>query len=117
MNSTSTNQLQAQISRIKQKLCALGDMTPGALSTQYNVCGNPTCRCKDPENPQRHGPYNQLSFSRKGKSTTRFVRKEELKEVKKQVENYAKFKALVDEWIEISLKLADFKRQENRRIS
>ncbi|MGC9328602.1 MAG: DUF6788 family protein [Candidatus Hinthialibacter sp.] len=29
-------------------------MRPGALSQQYNVCGNPRCRCKDPQHPQKH---------------------------------------------------------------
>jgi hypothetical protein len=44
--------LERQIEKTKQ---ALGDMRPGSLSTQYNVCGKLGCRCKaDP--PQKHGP-------------------------------------------------------------
>jgi len=47
--------------QIKAELAALGEMRPGSLSRQYNVCGKPNCRCKDPQNPQRHGPCYQLS--------------------------------------------------------
>jgi len=44
-----------QIERVKVKLAALGDLRPGSLSTQYNVCGTPGCRCKATP-PEKHGP-------------------------------------------------------------
>ncbi len=48
--------LEAEIAEIKRQLAAIGDLRPGTLSEQYNVCGNPKCRCKaDP--PRKHGPY------------------------------------------------------------
>ena len=48
----------------KCDLAALGDLRPGSLSIQYNVCGSPGCRCKaDP--PVKHGPYYQVSYTRK----------------------------------------------------
>ncbi len=52
--------LEAQIEKIKQKLASLGDLHPGSLSQQYNVCGNPKCRCKE-DPPRRHGPYYHLN--------------------------------------------------------
>jgi hypothetical protein len=60
--------LLRQIERVKVKLAALGDLRPGSLSTQYNVCGTPGCRCKATP-PEKHGPYYQVSFTRKGKSS------------------------------------------------
>ena len=69
--------LEARIETLKQAIIRLGDLRPGKLSQQYNVCGKADCRCKaDP--PQKHGPYYQLSFTRKGKSSTQFVREEDL---------------------------------------
>jgi hypothetical protein len=63
--------LEAQIAKLKQEIARLGDLRPGKLSQQYNVCGKADCRCKaDP--PQKHGPYYQLSFTRNGKSSTQF---------------------------------------------
>lgn len=104
--TTRLAQMQQRIQRIKEELLALGDMRPGALNKQYNVCGKPNCRCKDPEDPKRHGPYYQLSYTRKGKSTTEFVRKEMVAEVKRQIRTYARFKKLIDEWVALALRLA-----------
>lgn len=85
-------------------------MRPGALSQQYNVCGKPNCRCKDPVHPKKHGPYYQLSYTHKGKSTTEFVKKERVAEVRRQIRTYARFKKLTDEWVKLALRIA--KRQE-----
>src|SRR3990172_8469554 len=60
--------LERRIERIKRELPALGDLRPGSLSQQYNVCGVAGCRCKASP-PKKHGPYYQLSISRKGKDT------------------------------------------------
>jgi len=70
-------QIERQIERVKRDMVALGDLRPGSLSTQYNVCGSPGCKCKATP-PHKHGPYYQVSFTRKGKSGTKFVRKEKL---------------------------------------
>ena len=96
--------LETAIERIKRELWSLGDLRPGSLSQQYNVCGNPQCRCKE-DPPRKHGPYYQLSFTRKGKSGTRFIRKSHVAMVKKQVKNYARLRTLVDRWIELSTQL------------
>jgi len=111
MTTKRLRQLQERIDRIRRNLADIGDMTPGSLSTQYNVCGNPTCRCKDPRHPVRHGPYYQLSYTRKGKSTTRFVRKEELRAAKEQLKNYARFRKLVEKWIDLALELSQLRRR------
>ena len=73
-------------------------MHPGSLSEQYNVCGKPGCRCNTQE-PQKHGPYCQLSFTWRGKGRTRFVRAERLAEVRQKIANYKRFRELTDEWV------------------
>jgi hypothetical protein len=96
--------LETKIEAIKQELVSLGELRPGSLSKQYNVCGNPRCRCKaDP--PRKHGPYYQLSFTRNGKSGTRFIKKSHVAIVRKQVKNYGRLRVLVDRWIELSTQL------------
>src|SRR5437870_13295984 len=78
--AVSAESLEKRIQIIKQQISKLGDLRPGALSKQYNICGNPNCRCKaDP--PVKHGPYYQISFTRHGKSSSQFVREEDLAEV------------------------------------
>jgi hypothetical protein len=104
MNRRETT-LERRIERIKSDLLALGELRPGSLSEQYNVCGVAGCQCKASP-PKKHGPYYQLSFTRKGKSTSRFVRREEVAVVRRQLKNYSKLRALVDEWIDASMELS-----------
>jgi len=101
-------QLERQIEKVKRDLAALGDLRPGSLSTQYNVCGTPDCRCKaDP--PKKHGPYYQISFSRKGKSSSKFVKKEDLPAICKQLKNYERLKELMDRWIDLATELSNLR--------
>lgn len=97
--------LQREIERIKRELNELGDLRPGSLSEQYNVCGKTTCRCKASP-PQKHGPYYQVSYTRKGRSGTKFVRREHVATVKRQIKNYTKMRRLVDRWIEAGAELS-----------
>ena len=106
--------LEKRIEIIKGKLSALGDMRPGSMSTQFNVCGNPTCRCKDKDNPKKHGPYYQLSYTHKGRSKSEFVKKEDLAAVKKQLKNYQRFKKLTADWVDLSLKLARLRKSAEK---
>ena len=106
-------ELTATINRVKTQLAELGDLRPGALSEQYNTCRTPGCRCKaDP--PQRHGPYHQLSYSRRGRSTTENVRPQHLADVKAQLANYHKLRELIDEWIDAAIELDRLRRARTR---
>lgn len=105
--------LERKIERIKRELAELGDLRPGTLSQQYNVCGVAGCHCKASP-PKKHGPYYQISFTRKGKSGSRFVRREDLTTVKRQLKNYARLRKLVDEWIDLGIELATLRVKAER---
>ena len=116
MNATAPVQTTEQrIQAIKAELATLGEMRPGSLSQQYNVCGKPNCRCKDPQHPQRHGPYYQLSWVHRGKSTTQFIRRPLLPQVRAQIATYNKFRKLTEEWVNLALRLAQAKLVAARR--
>ena len=68
-------------------------------------------RCKDPENPQRHGPYHQLSWVHRGKSTTQFIRRPFVSQVKTELASYKTFRRLTDQWVELALDAAKLKLQ------
>jgi len=106
--------LQQRIDKIKQQIAALGDLRPGALSQQYNVCGNPSCRCKATP-PVKHGPYYQISVKRHGKSTSQFVREPDLAEVQIQLDNYRRLRELVDKWITLSSEISSLRIRQLRR--
>jgi hypothetical protein len=107
MKTTPTVEtLEAQIAQIKAQLQKHGAMRPGSLSRQYNVCGKPGCRCKDPKQPRRHGPYYQLNYVYRGKKTSQFIRREILREVRTELANYKQFRRLTEQWIGLALKVA-----------
>ncbi len=105
--------LLRQIEKVKAQLAAVGDLRPGSLSTQYNVCGTPGCRCKATP-PKKHGPYYQVSFTRKGKSSSKFVRKEDLAAVRQELKNYERMKTLVDRRIDLATELSNLRLANNR---
>jgi hypothetical protein len=94
------------IQRIQAQLAQLGPVLPGSLSEQWNVCGTPGCRCKAASNPTKHGPYYQLSFTVAGKSSTLFVQKEDVGEVRRRLKRYQQFKMLTIAWVQACLALA-----------
>lgn len=106
MNTKKICSRQAQIEEIKKKLLRLGPVRPGSLSKQYNICGNPKCRCKDPLNPQKHGPYYNLSYTWNGKGRTEFVRDEHVAQIREQINNYKILKALIKQWVDLSIEIA-----------
>ncbi|MBC8485570.1 MAG: hypothetical protein H8D45_05975 [Bacteroidetes bacterium] len=97
---------EKEISKIKNKLFNLKAMIPGTLSKQWNVCGNAGCKCKDSKQPVKHGPYYQLSFSLKDKSSSFFVKEKDLDEVRKCMEQYKQFKKLNIELTQAYIELA-----------
>ncbi len=103
---TKRHVLEQRLESIKRELTTLGELRPGSLSQQYNVCGSSTCRCKA-NPPKKHGPYTQLSWTRKRKSKTRFVGKAELASVRQQTDNYERLQGLVEQWIDLAIELSD----------
>jgi len=84
-------QIEKRIERIKEQLCEIGEMRPGSLTKQY----------KDPKN--KKGPYYQLSYTLAMKSRTEYIRKDFVKEIRRQVRNYNRYKQLTSEWIALSI--------------
>lgn len=106
--------LQRQIDKIKRDLVQLESLRFGSLSKQYNVCNTPGCRCKTSPS-HKHGPYHQISYTRKGKSSTRAVRREDLAEVKKQIRNYARLRDLVERWVDLATELSELQLQQRHQ--
>ena len=103
MANKRLKEIQRRIARIKAELAAIDDMRPGSLTRQY----------KDPE---RHsGSYYQLSYTRDMKSRTEYIARDWLREVRHQIANYQRFKALTNEWIALSIEQCRLKMKLTRR--
>jgi len=102
----SLQKVEEKITQIQKQLAALGPMHPGSISLQYQVCGKKGCKCQDPTEPQRHGPYCKLSYVHRGKKVCRFVRADCVDQLKVRLKAYKAFRKLTDRWIELSVKRA-----------
>ena len=91
MSQKRIQQVERRIDRIKRALLEIGPMRPGSLTRQY----------KDPQH--QAGAYWQISYTRQMKSRTEYVRKEYVKEVRRQTVTHKRFKRLVDQWIDLSI--------------
>lgn len=89
--STELEKKEKKISALLAGMAKLGPMRPGSLTVQYR---NPS---------EKKTPFNQLSYTRKGRSRSEYVRPENLAAVTGEVETYRKFKLLVEEVTELSL--------------
>jgi hypothetical protein len=84
-------QIEQRIDRIKTTLMEIGPMRPGSLTRQY-------------KDPQHHtGAYWQISYTRRMKSRTEYVRQECVQELRRQIVTHKRFKRLVDQWIDLSI--------------
>jgi hypothetical protein len=61
--------LSRDYEKVKTRLAEVGFICEGSLAELYTSCGNPNCRCANPD--QRHGPYWQLTWKEAGKTVTR----------------------------------------------
>ena len=91
MSQKRIQQIERRIEGIKKALLEIGPMRPGSLTRQY----------KDPK--QRTGAYWQISYTRQMKSRTEYVRKEYVKEIRRQTATHKRFKRLVDQWTDLSI--------------
>lgn len=109
------SQIERRLAQIRAALAALGPIHPGSLSAQYNVCGRAGCRCKAATRPRKHGPYTQLSYTWRSRSTTRFVRAPRVRVLRAKLANYRRFRALVNTWVDLAIALEEGERRAAER--
>ncbi len=90
-------------------LVGVGPILPGSISRQFNVCGMPGCRCKDRENPRKHGPYFQLSYGAKGRSSSMFVKEADAEMAGMMTENYRRLRDLT---VDIGFEMVALSREK-----
>lgn len=86
-----------EIKNLFKEIVNLGPVLPGSISQVYKVCGNKNCKCKDPVSPEKHGPYDLLSFTVGDKSSTKFIKKGELDDVDQMRKNCRRLREICQE--------------------
>jgi hypothetical protein len=89
--STELDRKENKVRALLAGMAKLGAMRPGTLTVQYR---NPA---------EKKTPFNQLSYTHKGRSRSEYVRPENLSAVRREVETFRKFRLLVEEVTELSL--------------
>ena len=95
-------QWQAQLESTRAELARLGSMRPGSLSQQY----------KDPA--AKAGAYWQLSYTHKMRSRSRYIRPDELAQLRPLIANFKRFRQLIDRLVDLSVNIADRKTELHR---
>jgi len=102
MSEKRIQQIEQRIARIKEALGQIGPMRPGSLTRQY----------KDRKN--KTGAYWQISYTRRMKSRTEYVREEWLEEIRRQIATHKRFRRLVDLWIDLDIERSKLTMQTER---
>lgn len=88
-----------RIEEIKTELATIGVMRPGAI-TQQSRGGK--------------AKFNQLSYTHRMKGHTEYVGKRFVIEVQAQLDEYRRFKALCDEWVELGIEYSRLKMKMDK---
>jgi hypothetical protein len=92
--STELEEKERKLRALFASMTKLGAMRPGTLTVQYR---HPA---------EKMTPFHQLSYTRKGRSRSEYVRPDNLAAISREVGNYRKFKTLVEEVTELSLEVS-----------
>ncbi len=90
MTKKKLAQIEKRIKKIKSDIVLIDDMRPGSLTKQYR-------------GPNKTKGYYQISYTLNMKSRTESVHKDYVDEVRRQIKNYKRFKALSQEWVELGI--------------
>lgn len=91
MTRKRIDEIRKRIGQIKAQLAAINDMRPGSLTRQY----------KDAQS--QSGAYYQLSYTRQMRSRTEYIARENVREVRREIARYKRFKALSEEWVGLAI--------------
>lgn len=99
----------AKLLKARQRLLAkLAECPPvlrGTIRLHGNKCGNKKCRCHDPKDPIRHGPYHYLSHRYQDKCQTILLNAAKLPHAREWVENYKELIQMVYELSQVNFKI------------
>ena len=96
MKMTRIDQIRKRIERIKTELLAIDEMRPGSLTEQF----------RKPDDPRG---YYQLSYTHGGRGRTEYIARGFVRDVRRELVNYKRFKVLTTEWIDLSIEQSRLK--------
>ena len=103
LNDAQLAKWQKQLALTQTALGQIGSMRPDTLTQQDK---NPAAKT---------GAYWQLSYTHQMRSRTRYVRQDDLADLRPPLANFKRFRRLVDRCVDLSVKIADRQTELRRR--
>lgn len=102
-SSMTVRQLEELRSLMLDRIAAVPQFRRGSLQVGYRKCGRPSCRCARP-GEQGHGPRGLWTRTAKGTAGSRgqYIPVEQIDQVRAELDNYAQFATLVEDYVEIN---------------
>jgi hypothetical protein len=102
-STMSVRQLEELRTLILDRIGAVPVFRRGSLQVGYRKCGNARCRCARP-GEQGHGPRGlwTRTVTGTGGSRGQYIPVEQVDQVRAELDNYAQFAALVEDYVEIN---------------
>lgn len=102
----SVPELEAERGRILTEMLQIRSVQRGTLNEQFL-----DVRHKGKKNPVKRGPYYVLSYSEKGRTRSRRVRRSEVEQVKRDIANHQRLQALYGEFEALTKELGQRERE------
>lgn len=102
-STMTVGQLEELRALMLDRIAAVPQFRRGSLQVGYRRCGRANCRCARP-GEQGHGPRGLWTRTAKGPGGSRgqYIPVEQVDQVRAELDNYAQFAALVEEYVEIN---------------
>lgn len=97
---------RADYAAAKARLAEVGFICEGSLVERYTRCGNPNCRCAQPEG--RHGPYYQLSWKQAGKTVSRLLSADDAAVYEEWIANRRRLDSALEDMKDLSRQAGEY---------
>lgn len=95
-------ELEELKSLVLDRIAAVPQFRRGSLQVGYRKCGRPSCRCARP-GEQGHGPRGLWTRTVRGEgSRGQYIPVEQIDQVRAEVDHYAQFADLVEDYVELN---------------
>lgn len=101
--SMSAGQLEELRTLVLARIAQVPAFRRGSLQVGYRKCGKSSCRCARP-GEQGHGPRGLWTRTARGVGGSRgqYIPVDSIEQVRGELDNYAEFAALVEDYVEIN---------------
>ena len=102
-----------RLERLQAELAGLGPCLPGSLQVRTGPCGKQACAChRDPA--KHHGPFRSWTRKVNGKTVTRLLSDDQMRDYQALFDNHRRLKELVHEMEQFSLEVVETDRRWRR---